>query len=110
MPVCLQAYVRGGRPIYFQAYLDTFATCSDLIAEFGDLYRPGFRFYMGSELAALDDLDSFRPTAGVFIQALPPSLPARPCIPLDDRLQEVERYFCDIEAGGALSLHECRHP
>ena len=89
VPVCLQAYVRGSRERYFQAFLDSTFNSSDLIDVFGELYRPGYKFFLGENLEELDHLDSFQPRAGMLIRALPSSLNPRPCIGLSERLGNV---------------------
>ena len=100
VPVCLQVYVRGGRPCFFMCFLDETARADDLIQCCGDLHVSGMRFFLDADLRELDGDDSFRPRAGMFIQALPSTVPPRPYPSLQERLRDVAFFYADVEVEG----------
>ena len=60
------------------------------------MYVPGMRFFMDENLRELDGDDAFRPRAGMFIQAVPSTVPPRHYPSLGERLREVDFFYADV--------------
>ena len=101
IPVCLQVYQPGTRPLISMEYLDETCFLQDLRELLPLGYREDVHFYIGDRHAPFEEFDTLRACPGLLIRVFPVSVenPRRP-LPLELRLQHAWDEFADIEVDG----------